>query len=210
MIPWEFRGRSVANCNCAPGCPCQFNSLPTTGSCHAVDAIQIETGHFGDVSLDGLRMVQILWWPGPIHELHGEQLPIIDIRADDAQRNALLTILSGKETEPGATAYNVFATTFDKVHPAVYAQIEMESDGDARRGYVKIEGFVDTVAQPIVNPVTGEEHRARIDLPNGIEFQVAEIGIGSSKTSGPITFEISDTHSQFVNVHLNNQGVVRH
>ena len=35
MTPWELHGRELGNCNCAPGCPCQFMSLPTYGHCEA-------------------------------------------------------------------------------------------------------------------------------------------------------------------------------
>ena len=47
----------IATCNCAWGCPCQFNGLPTHGDCRAAVAMQIEKGHFGAVSLDGLKWV---------------------------------------------------------------------------------------------------------------------------------------------------------
>src|SRR5438034_944809 len=30
---WTIHGREFANCNCAYGCPCQFNALPTHGNC---------------------------------------------------------------------------------------------------------------------------------------------------------------------------------
>ena len=35
MIEWTIRGREFANCNCSYGCPCQFNALPTDGTCKA-------------------------------------------------------------------------------------------------------------------------------------------------------------------------------
>jgi len=31
MTPWEIRTIEFANCNCAYGCPCQFNAYPTYG-----------------------------------------------------------------------------------------------------------------------------------------------------------------------------------
>lgn len=209
MIPWEFRGREVTNCNCDPGCPCQFNSMPTNGSCHAVAAVQIDSGRFGDTRLDGLRFAAIMWWPGPIHEMHGKCQPIVDVRADENQREALLTILSGGETEPGATVFNVFATTMEEVFDPVFADIEVSADVEGRKGRIKVAGLIDTVCQPILNPVTGDEHRARINLPQGFEYSVAEVGRGSTTTGGPIAFEIADTHSHFVAMHMTNQGVVR-
>ncbi len=35
MIDWAIKGREFANCNCSYGCPCQFNALPTDGTCKA-------------------------------------------------------------------------------------------------------------------------------------------------------------------------------
>ena len=42
MTPWEIKAREFANCNCAYGCPCQFNALPTKGYCEAAVAMEIE------------------------------------------------------------------------------------------------------------------------------------------------------------------------
>ena len=32
MTPWEIKAKEFVNCNCAYGCPCQFNALPTKGT----------------------------------------------------------------------------------------------------------------------------------------------------------------------------------
>jgi len=106
---WTIRALEFSNCNCSYGCPCQFNGLPTHGHCRAVVGFQIHSGHHGSTRLDGLKVAGMFIWPGPIHEGHGEAALIIDQCADDAQRNALLRILSGQDTEPGATIFNVFA-----------------------------------------------------------------------------------------------------
>src|SRR4051795_12648399 len=62
-IAWSIRGNHFVNCNCDYGCPCQFNALPTDGTCRAVLAWHIEEGHFGDVRLDGLMAVNTYGWP---------------------------------------------------------------------------------------------------------------------------------------------------
>src|SRR4051812_31448525 len=108
LVDWRMRGPEIANCNCAWGCPCQFDALPTHGNCRAMTAMRIDEGHFGDVPLSGLRWLGMFSWPGPIHEGRGEALVAIDEAATQPQREALLTILSGQETEPGATIFNVF------------------------------------------------------------------------------------------------------
>ncbi|MCM3016194.1 DUF1326 domain-containing protein, partial [Bacillus subtilis] len=53
MTPWEIQGTEMISCNCSYGCPCQFNALPTNGNCEAMGAISIDSGHYGDVVLDG-------------------------------------------------------------------------------------------------------------------------------------------------------------
>ena len=57
---WMIKGREFVNCNCAYGCPCQFNALPTHGDCKAVACFAITEGHHGDTRLDGLNAVGVL------------------------------------------------------------------------------------------------------------------------------------------------------
>ena len=64
---WTMQGVEFTNCNCAWGCPCQFNSLPTHGDCRALCFGQVEQGRYGNVSLDGLRWGVLLAWPKAIH-----------------------------------------------------------------------------------------------------------------------------------------------
>src|SRR5512139_2895665 len=99
MTPWEIQGNELFNCNCSYGCPCQFNALPTHGFCEAVGGIFIDKGHHGATRLDGLKVACAFKWPGPIHEGHGEAQVVIDERAGPLQREALLRILAGQDTE---------------------------------------------------------------------------------------------------------------
>ena len=43
--------------------------------------------------------------------------------------------------------------------------------------------------EPIRSPVSGQPHRVRIDIPNGIEFELAEIGsaVTTSERPSPLT-----------------------
>ncbi len=209
MVPWEFKATELSTCNCAYGCPCQFNALPTHGHCEAMVGMQFHEGHFGDVTLDGLRTVTIMQWPGAVHEGGGKYFIIVDERADAAQREALLKILKGEETEMGATIFNVFSATYDEVFEPVFKPIEMNIDVDARVGHVKVDGICESSGSPILNPVTGEEHRARIDLPGGFEYTLAEMGSATFETTGPIRLSNQDSYAQFAHLHMNNQGVVR-
>jgi len=205
-IDWMIKGPELGTCNCDWGCPCQFNALPTRGNCRAVVALRVDEGHFGDVRLDGLKAAAILAWPGAIHEGHGEALAIIDERADKQQREALLKILTGQETEPFATIFNVAAAMTETFHEPLFEAIEFEVDQEKRRGRFSVAGIIDVKGEPIRNPVTGEEHRAVIKLPNGFEYKEAEMGntVLMHATLGDKTLHNENSYAQFAAVHWTN------
>jgi hypothetical protein len=208
-VKWSIKAREFVNCNCSYGCPCQFNALPTYGNCQAVAGMQIDQGHHGDIRLDGLRFVGIFRWPGPIHEGKGEAAVVIDARANESQRAALVRIVTGQDTEPGATIFQVFSTTFEKLHEPIFAPIDFDVDIDARRGRLVVRGITDGHGEPIKNPITGAEHRVRIDIPNGFEYTLAEIGRGWTNVSRPMRFDLSDSYAQFAHVNLCQSGILR-
>jgi hypothetical protein len=210
MTYWEFSGRELVNCNCEYGCNCQFNALPDKGHCQAVAGIQIDEGHHGETRLDGLRIAAIYKWPGAVHEGNGEALPFVDRRADEKQREALLRIMVGEDTDPMATMFAVYASTLTKLHDPVFTDIDFEVDVDGRRGRLAIDGYVEMTGEPIRNKVTGAEARAQIVLPSGFEYAVADIGSASSRTSGgPVEVDFSNSYGQFAKLHLSSHGVVR-
>ena len=208
-VKWKIKAREFANCNCSYGCPCQFNGLPTHGHCRAVVGIAIDKGNHGTTKLDGLKAAGIFKWPGPIHEGKGEAAVIIDERANAAQREALLRIMSGQDTEPGATIFNVFAATYEKVHDPIFSKIEFDVDIPKRRARLVVPGVIETRGEPILNPVTGKEHRARIDMIGGFEYKLAEVGRGWSKTKRPIAYELADTYGHFCELNLSQSGIVK-
>jgi hypothetical protein len=209
MTLWEIKGRELVNCTCEYGCNCQFNALPDKGHCHAVAGIQIDAGHHGKTPLAGLRIAAIFKWPGAIHEGNGEAIAFVDENADAEQREALLRIMTGQDTDPFATMFAVYASTVTKMSAPVFTKIDLELDIDARRGRIFVKDYIDTRGEPIHNKVTGAESRAQIVLPDGFEYSVAEIGSASSKTWGPVEVVINDKYAQFARLHLNSHGVVR-
>jgi len=208
-VKWQIKGREFVNCNCSYGCPCQFNGLPTQGFCEAVGGFQIDEGFHGDTRLDGLKFVGIFQWPGPIHEGRGEAAVVVDERATPQQREKLLRIMCGQDTEPGATVFQVFSTTLEKLHDPIFAPIQFEVDVDRRRAKLVVAGVTDGRGEPILNPVTGNEHRVRIDLLDGFEYSLAEIGRGWTTATSPMRLQLKDTYGQFANIHLSQSGIVR-
>jgi hypothetical protein len=209
LVDWEIEGTEFVNCNCAVGCPCQFNSLPTHGHCRAHTFVQIDKGRFGGVKLDGLRWGILAMWPGPIHFGNGTFQAIIDERATTAQREALDAIAHGRETEPGTLIFNVFAATVSNNLPTLYERIDLSIDVAGGTAKLAVPGVVDGSSSPITNPVTGVPHRVRVTLPAGFEFSNAEFTAGKAMAPGPIELSFDNTHAHLARIHWSTRGVVR-
>ncbi len=207
-IQWRVRAREFANCNCAYGCPCQFNALPTYGNCQAAVGFQIDEGNFGDVRLDGLRAAGVYAWPGPVHQGGGTMQLIVEERADAKQRDALLKIMTGQETDEMATMWWVYAAMCPTKLEPLFKTIKFEVDVDGRRARLEVPGILESSGEPIRNPVTGKESRARIDLPHGFEYRIAEMGSGTTKATGAIKLALNASYGQFAHIHLSNKGIV--
>ena len=57
--------------------------------------------------------------------------------------------------------------------------------------------------------MTGEVHRVRIDIPNGMEFELAEVGSATTSSMGAVRLELRDTYGQFNRLRHSGRGVVR-
>lgn len=209
MAEWHLQGVEFAACSCDWGCPCQFNAMPTRGKCEAVVAMRIDQGEFDGTRLDGLCWAGTFAWPGAIHQGNGRVQVFIDERASDEQQAALLTILSGQESDPGATVFQVFSTTISEMFEPKKVPIELSVDIGARTAHLQVPGLIESVGEPIRNPVTGEPHQARLTLPHGFEYNEAEFGCSTYKATGQIAIESKGGHAHFAKINMNRHGVIR-
>jgi hypothetical protein len=209
-VDWYVEGVAFGSCNCDYGCPCQFESRrPTNGHCRGFEVMRIDTGHFGRLPLAGLSAALLYAWPGPVYEGNGEMQAIIDERANAEQRSALETVLYGGETDEGKTHWWVYRAMSSTVHPPIFTPIEFEVKIDARTARVLIPGILESTGRPIRSPATGAEHRVRIEIPDGIEFETAEIGSATTKSLASIHLDLNDTYGQFNILRHSGHGVVR-
>jgi hypothetical protein len=208
-VEWDLEGVKFGNCSCDYSCPCQFETLPTNGACRGIEVVRVDQGRFGALRLDGLKAALLYAWPGPIHEGNGSMQAIIDERAEPAQRKALSAILHGEETREAATHWWVFTAMSSEVHETLFKPIDFDIDVDARTARARIPGLLEAVGAPIRGQVSGNPHRIRIDLPDGIEFELAEIGSGSTEATAALALTLNDTYGQFNRFHLSGNGIVR-
>jgi hypothetical protein len=203
---WYMEGPWFKNCNCDPGCPCDFNQNPTHGDCQGMVAMRIDKGHFGDVDLSGLCWAGAVRWPGALHEGNGELQPIIDERATQEQMEALGQALSGQH---GDTLMEIIAFICPTVHDPIVAPFEFEFDLDSRTGRVKagdaLEAEVDTLRN--IEPPT--PYRVIVKIPNGFEYtgpdESAETALATKiRFAGAFEIDLRDSHSTMAYVRHGN------
>jgi hypothetical protein len=141
---WSLEADFLQACNCDYGCPCEFSAPPTRGFCEGTGAWSIVKGHFGDVNLDGIGVGFAAHWPKAIHEGGGTLALFIDERATPQQREAILTICSGKA---GGMPFEILAQTFSKVLEPVFAPIQFRMNG--RDSSVHIGSHLNVELEPM-------------------------------------------------------------
>ena len=204
---WLIEGKYVEYCSCDLGCPCESMADPTYGYCTGLVGFRIDNGFCEDVRLDDLIVLGTFYFPRAIHHGQGVFQPIIDERADEAQRNALFYILSG-EDQPVGTMFQIFSVIIETIKDPLFAKIDFDWDLEKRQARVEVDGVLQARSEPIRNPVTDEEHRMLTVLPNGWVFHEAESAAGFAKGLGAIKFDLNRRHSSLAQVAWNQNGLV--
>jgi hypothetical protein len=172
--PWFMRGHLVGVCNCAWGCPCNFDAPPTDGFCDGFYARLITEGRYGDVPLDGVRFVSGGHSPGPVHEGGITDVLILDEATTLEQRDAIQRLNEGGGVgEP----FDIFASVRAKLLPTIVAPIDYQADGIHSSVRVAGGDVLDISISRIANPVTGEEEEIYLDKPTGFTSLRSEMGM---------------------------------
>jgi hypothetical protein len=83
---WSIKADYTDTCSCAPTCPCLFGSAPTIGHCEGVTLVEIESGHYEAVRLDGVKVLAV-YRGGNWIKFY------VDDEADKAQTEAAVKLL---------------------------------------------------------------------------------------------------------------------
>jgi len=204
---WSMEGPWFKNCNCNPGCPCDFNQFPTHDHCEGMVAMRIDKGHFGDVDLGGLHWAGVVRWPGAMHQGNGDIQPILDANATGEQRVALLEIMSGKH---GDTLFEIIAAVCPNVHPPVFVPFEFSFDMKNRTGRVQAGSALSTEVETL--RAFGDDappYRIVVTIPDGFEYtgdgHSAETALAKSiRSSGPISLNLTNSHASMAYVKHGN------
>ena len=207
---WLFKSETYDNCNCAVNCGCQFNLPSTYGFCQSAFVGEIVEGHFNDTPLAGLNWAGLYMWPGEIAEGNGKRLIIIDERADETQRIALETIISGEACAPLSNLFSVFASVCSELFETRFLPIDLEVNFELRTARVDIPGVMKSSGRPMINEFNGQPFHIALARPgDSFEFTYAEIGLGTTSVTGEMEMAFEDSYAQYFVHHINQDGLIR-
>ena len=145
---WELKSDTYDNCNCAMNCGCQFNLPSTHGYCQTAYVGRVVEGHFNATPLAGLRWAGLYRWPGEIAEGNGTRLIVIDERADESQRVALETIVSGEACAPLSNVFSVYGSACSESRATLFLPIHLDANVALRTATVNIPGVLQGSGRP--------------------------------------------------------------
>ena len=143
MAQWKLSGTYFETCNCEAACPCVFTSPPTDGDCTVLVAWHVERGSFEQTGLDDLNVALAVHSPGHMLQTKWKAAVYVDERARDDQKNALLTIFSGKAGGHPA----VLASFVGEILGARSVPMRYHSDG--KRAGLTVEGVTSAEIQAL-------------------------------------------------------------
>lgn len=193
---WALKGQGYEFCNCDFGCGCNFGGFPNSkdGSCRALVGMAIESGRCGDVDLSGLKCAAIVIWPKAIHEGNGQCAFVVEPATTEKQIEALAQIFTGKL---GGMPWELLGPTFEVV---ALEKAGISIEGDGPKSVFKIDGIGEGRGDTFKNPVTGEDHLANVDLPDGFIWKKGQCGQGTFRASaGGVTVEFEKTNWIYYN-----------
>jgi hypothetical protein len=207
---WEFLSHTYDNCNCSVSCGCQFNEPTTYGSCDFAYTGTIVEGHFNGTPIGGLKWSLLCRYPNEIAEGNGKRQIVIDERANEVQRKALETIISGEACKPLSNHFSVFGSLCTEFFETLFLPIELDLDLEGRTARVSIPGLIESSGKPIVNAFNGEPFHIALARPAGsFEFIYGEIGQGTTTVTGDLAMSFEDTWALYCVHHYNQDGLIR-
>ena len=178
---WWMKGDWFDVCSCDLPCPCEFGQNPTNNHCEGVLTHHIREGVYGDVRLDDLSLIVLAQFDGNIWK--GEAAVdygiFIDERADERQREALLSVFSGQAGGFPAVMAELMG---DKPRGVEFVPITFEIADDLAYWRAEIPGKVAAGADALSGAMTPAGARVQLLNPPG-----SETGPGQTATWGTAT-----------------------
>ena len=157
---WRIKGEYLENCNCEVLCPCLLGprnahggaaARPTEGHCDVPLVFQIQSGRYGDTSLDGTHAALVFYTPGPMGDGNWTVGTYVDARASAEQQAAIERIFTG---QAGGVLGALGALVSTRL-PTRHSLIEFGMEG--RRRWARIGDVLDVEIEGIAGRAPSSE-----------------------------------------------------
>ena len=188
---WNVSGDYFETCSCDYLCPCTPSNLTgkqTKGDCHFAFLMHVETGRYGDVTLDGLNFAIVGRAPGPaMADGNIEVGLILDERATQQQQEALTQIGSGGGGGPMAALGPLVGSFLG----ATTGRFEFQKDGLKRS--IKVGDLLDQAVEgipgarqdePLYIDNTVHPANSRLALAHAVRSHIHALGLNWDDTTG--------------------------
>jgi len=144
---YSLEGTLIEACSCNVNCPCWIGEDPDLGECFAIVAYGIERGRIGELDVSGLNLVLICHIPGNVLAGNWKVVALVDERAAQEQRDALLSAFTG---QLGGPLGDLWTALIGEVRGVEFVPISHEVVGGS--GALRIPGLVETEMEPYRGP----------------------------------------------------------
>lgn len=198
---WRMSGDWFDACSCSVPCPCAFAQPPTGNRCEGIMAYRISEGMYGEVEVSGLAVVVAVTFEGNAWQ---KENPVtigifLDERADEAQREALQMVFSGK----AGGWMEIFSELVGEVRGLEFAPVKIDVAHDLAEWRVEIPGKLEARCEALSGPTTPAGARVQLHNAPG-----SEVGPGAIMTWGKTlvdhfsAFGLSWTRSEKSSKHM--------
>ena len=152
MSAWRVAGSYLETCNCEAICPCRridgvMGGRSTHGICLGALSWRILEGHAGGVKLDGLGVVLASRYSDDEEGSPWSFVLYLDDRADEAQREALEAIFTGRLA---GSQVDHFPWAWKASHLLAVRSAAIEIEHVPGRGWFRAGSYVEVrVANPV-------------------------------------------------------------
>jgi len=155
-LSWRVSGTYLESCNCEAICPCRridgvMGGRSTYGICLGALSWRVVDGHADGIRLDGLGVVLACRYSDDEEGSPWSFVLYLDERADEAQREALETIFTGRA--PGSQVDH-FPWAWKASHLLAVRPAAIEIEHVPGRSWFRAGGFV---AVRVARPFDGAE-----------------------------------------------------
>ena len=140
---YDLQGTLLEACSCGVLCPCWIGEDPDGGECFAANAYKFERGEIEGVDVSGLSIINVVHIPGNVLRPGSWKLVmLVDARASDAQRDALVAAYGGKLGGPLGDLAGLVGEVI------AVRQVPITHKVDGGRGTLNVEGILHAEMEP--------------------------------------------------------------